>query len=140
MSGFLRESSRPLFQRHHRNNKDESDFLYKNVLLTKECRINTGVTGFLSLRLPPDTPVFDYGEGQPSFVENVLNPKPKPDILTQYESDTQVYDPAPHDLQTVIDKMKHYDSAIVSASGDFVIEHHRDSGIRDRENAICVDV
>ena len=118
---------------------DEADFLYKNVLLTKECRINTGVTGFLSLRLPPDTPLFDYGEGQPSFVENVLNPKPQPDILTQYESDEQVYDPAPHDLQTVIDKMKRYDSAIVSASGDFVIEHHRDSGVAKMQYALTFE-
>ena len=119
--------------------QDESDFVYKNVLLTKECRINADVTGFLSLRLPPDTPVFDYGESQPSFVENVLNPKPKPDILTRYESDVQVYDPAPHDLQTVIDKMKHYDSAIVSASGDFVIEHHRDTGIAKTQYALTFE-
>ena len=119
--------------------QDESDFLHKDVLLTKECRINTGVTGFLSLRLPPDTPVFDYGEGQQSFVENVLNPKPKPDLLTQYESDAQVYDPAPHDLQTVIAKMKHYDSTIVSASGDFVIEHHTDAGIAKTQYALTFE-
>ncbi len=121
--------------------QDEADFLYKNVLLTKECRVNTDVTDFLSLRLPPDTPVFDYVEGQPSFVENVLNPKPRPDILTQYESDEQVYDPAPHDLQTVIDKMKHYDSAIVSASGDFVIEHHnyRGAGIAKTQYALTFE-
>ena len=121
--------------------QDEADYLYKNVLLTKECRVNTDVTDFLSLRLPPDTPVFDYVEGQPSFVENVLNPKPKPDILTQYESDEQVYDPAPHDLQTVIAKMKHYDSAIVSASGDFVIEHHnyRGAGIAKTQYALTFE-
>ena len=117
----------------------EADFLYKNVLLTKQCRINTDVTAFLSQRLPPDTPVFDYVEGQPSFVDNVLNPKPKPDILTQYESDAQVYDPAPHDLQTVIAKMKHYDSAIVSASGDFVIEHYRDAGIAKTQYALTFE-
>ena len=119
--------------------QDEADFVYKNVLLTKQCRINTDVTGFLSLRLPPDTPVFDYGEGQQSFVENVLNPKPKPDLLTQYESDEEVYDPAPHDLQTVIAKMKHYDSAIVSASGDFVIEHYMDSGIAKTQYALTFE-
>ncbi len=117
----------------------EADFLYKNVLLTKQCRINTDVTAFLSQRLPPDTPVFDYVEGQPSFVDNVLNPKPKPDILTQYESDAQVYDPAPHDLQTVIAKMKHYDSAIVSASGDFVIEHYGDAGIAKTQYALTFE-
>ncbi len=116
--------------------QDEADFLDKDVLLTKQCRINIDVTAFLSQRLPPDTPVFDYVEGQQSFVENVLNPKPKPDILTQYESDAQVYDPAPHDLQTVIAKMKHYDSAIVSVSGDFVLEHHRDSGIAKTQYAL----
>ena len=119
--------------------QDEADFLHKNVLLTKECRINTEVTNFLSLRLPPDTPVFDYGEGQQSFVENVLNPKPKPNILTQYESDEQVYDPAPHDLQTIIAEMKHYDSAVVSATGDFVIEHHRDTGIAKTQYALTFE-
>ena len=119
--------------------QDGADFIYKDVLLTKQCQINTGVTAFLSQSLPPDTPVFDYVEGQQSFVENVLNPKPKPDILTQYESDAQVYDPAPHDLQTVIAKMKHYDSAIVSASGDFVIEHHRGAGIAKTQYALTFE-
>ncbi len=119
--------------------QDEADFIYKDVLLTKQCRINTDVTAFLSLRLPPDTPVFDYEEGQQSFVGNVLNPKPKPDILTQYESDKQVYDPAPHDLQTVIAQMKHYDSAIVSASGDFVIEHHRGAEIAKTQYALTFE-
>ena len=33
----------------------DADFLYKYVLLTKQCRINTGVTEFLSLPLPPET-------------------------------------------------------------------------------------
>ena len=119
--------------------QDGTGFVYKNVLLTKQCRLNTGVTAFLSQRLPPDTPVFDYVEGQPSFVENVLNPKPKPDILVQYESDAQIYDLAPHDLQTVIAEMKHYDSAIVSASGDFVVEHHRDAGIAKTQYALTFE-
>ena len=119
--------------------QDEADFVYKDVLLTKQCRINTDVTAFLSLRLPPDTPVFDHGEGQPSSAGNVLNPKPKPDILTQYESDKQVYDPAPHDLPTVITKMKRNDSAIVSASGDFVIEHHRSAGIAKTQYALTFE-
>ena len=119
--------------------QDEADFIYKDVLLTKQCRLNTDVTAFLSLRLPPDTPINDYEEGQQSFVGNVLNPKPKPDILTQYESDKQVYDPAPHDLQTVIAKIKHYDSAIVSASGDFVIEHHRGAGIAKTQYALTFE-
>ena len=119
--------------------QDDADFIYKDVLLTKQCQINTDVTEFLSLRLPPDTPVFDYEEGQQSFVGNVLNPKPKPDILTQYESDAQTYDPAPHDLPTIITKMKHYDSAIISASGDFVIEHHRSSGIAKTQYALTFE-
>ena len=69
----------------------------------------------------------------------MLNPKPKPDILTQYESDDQTYDPAPYDLPTVIAKMAHYDSAIVSASGDFVIEHHRKSGIAKTQYALTFE-
>ena len=32
-----------------------ADFVYKNVLLTKQCRINTDITEFLSLPLPPET-------------------------------------------------------------------------------------
>ena len=119
--------------------QDAADFVYKNILLTKQCRLNTGVTAFLSQSLPPDTPIFDYVEGQQSFAENVLNPKPKPDILTQYESDEQVYDPAPYDLQTIIAEMKHYDSAIVSASGDFVIEHHRGAGIAKTQYALTFE-
>ena len=119
--------------------QDGADFIYKDALLTKQCRINTGVTAFLSQSLPPDTPVFDYVEGQQSFVGNVLNPKPKPDILIQYESDDQVYNPAPHDLQTVIAKMKHSDSAIVSASGDFVIEHHGGAGIAKTQYALTFE-
>ena len=47
--------------------------------------------------------------------------------------------PRPHDLQTVIAKMKHYDSAIVSASGDFVLEHHRDSGIAKTQYALTFE-
>ena len=119
--------------------QNETDFIYKNVLLTKQCRLNTDVTEFLSLGLPPETPVFDYVNGQPSSAGNVLNPKPKPDILTQYESDEQSYDPAPYGLPTVIAKMKHYDSAIVSASGDFVIEHHRGSGIAKTQYALTFE-
>ena len=86
--------------------------------------------------LPPETPVFDYGESHTRSVGDLLNPKPKPDILTQYESDAQTYDPAPFDLPTVIAQMKHYDSAIVSASGDFVIEHHRKPGIAKTQYAL----
>ena len=34
--------------------QDEADFVYKNVLLTKQCRLNTDITEFLSLPLPPE--------------------------------------------------------------------------------------
>jgi len=34
--------------------QDDADFLYKNVLITKQCRINTDITEFLSLPLPPE--------------------------------------------------------------------------------------
>ena len=116
--------------------QDGADFILKDVLLTKQCRVNTDVTAFLSLRLPPDTPVFDYGESHPRSVGDLLNPKPKPDILTQYESDEQTYDPAPFDLPTVITQMEHYDRAIVSASGNFVVEHHRRAGIAKTQYAL----
>ena len=113
--------------------------IVKNVLLTKQCRLNTDITRFLSLVLPPDTSVFDYGESHTRSVSDLLNPKPKPDILTQYESDEQTYDPAPFDLPTVIAKMKHYDSAIISVSGDFVIEHHRKPGIAKTQYALTFE-
>ena len=119
--------------------QDGEDFILKNVLLTKQCRLNADFTAFLSLGLPPDTPVFDYGESHTRSVGDLLNPKPKPDILTQYESDAQTYDPAPFDLPTVIAQMKHYDNAIVSASGDFVIEHHRKPGIAKTQYALTFE-
>ena len=119
--------------------QDGADFIVKNVLLTKQCRLNTDITAFLSLGLPPDTPVFDHGESHTRSVGDLLNPKPKPDILTQYESDDQTYDPAPFDLPTVIAQVKYYDSAIVSASGDFVIEHHRKPGIAKTQYALTFE-
>ncbi len=119
--------------------QDGEDFILKNVLLTKQCRLNADVTAFLSLGLPPDTPVFDYGESHTRSVGDLLNPKPKPDILTQYESDDQTYDPPPFDLPTVLTQMEHYDSAIVSASGDFVIEHHRKPGISKTQYALTFE-
>ncbi len=54
--------------------QNDADFLYKGVLLTKQCQLNTDITEFLSLVLPPDTPVFDHGAGQPSSAGNVLKP------------------------------------------------------------------
>jgi len=35
--------------------------------------------------------------------------------------------------------MKHHDSAIVSASGDFVIEHYMDSGIAKTQYALTFE-
>ena len=125
------------------------DLIFKNVLLTKECRLNTDVTELLGLDLPPDTPIFDHGIGKPSTVGDVLNPESKPDIRTLFgssampgksdEPDQQAYNPAVFDLGTIITKMKHSNSSVVSASGDFVVEHHRRPGIAKTEYALTFE-
>ncbi len=125
------------------------DLIFKNVLLTKECRLNTDVTELLGLDLPPDTPIFDHGIGKPSTVGDVLNPESKPDIRTLFgssampgksdEPDQQAYNPAVFDLGTIITKMKHSNSSVVSASGDFVVEHHRKSGVAKTEYALTFE-
>ena len=125
------------------------NLIFKNVLLTKECRLNTDVTELLGLGLPPETPIFDYGIGKRSTVGDVLNPESKPDIRTLFgssampgksdEPDQHAYNPAVFDLETIITKMKHSDSSVVSASGDFVIEHHRRPGIAKTEYALTFE-
>ena len=55
------------------------------------------------------------------------------------EPDQHPYNPAVFDLETLITKMKHADSAVVSASGDFVIEHHRRPGIAKTEYALTFE-
>ena len=114
---------------------EDEDLIFKNILLTKQCRLNTDVAALFSLGLPPDA----------------SNPesKSKPDIRKLFGSsampvksdgsDQQVYDPAVFDLETLITKMKHADSAVVSVSGDFVIEHHRKSGIAKTEYALTLE-
>ena len=129
--------------------EEKGEPVLKNVLLTKQCRLNTDVTELLDLSLPPETFVFDYETGKPSTVGDVLNPESKPDIRKLFgsfdmpgrsdRSDQQVYDPAVFDLETLITKMKHADSSIVSASGDFVIEHHIKPGIAKTEYALTFE-
>ena len=121
----------------------------KSVLLTKQCRLNTDVTELLDLGLPLDTFIFDYETGKPSTVGDVLNPVFKPDIRKLFgnsdmpgrsdEPDQHAYNPAVFDLETLITKMKHADSSIVSASGDFVIEHHIKPGIAKTEYALTFE-
>ena len=111
------------------------DFIFKNVLITKQCRLNTDVTELLNLRLPFGTSVFVYGTGKPSTIGDVLNPVSKPDIRKLFGSSAmpgsgqQVYNPAVFDLETLITKMKQTDSSVVSGSGDFVIAYHNEVGI-----------
>ena len=125
--------------------QEGEDLIFKNVLLTKQCQLNTDVTELLGLGLPPETPVFDFGTDKPSTVGNVLNPKAKPDIRTLFGSsampgaDQHAYNPAVFDLETIITKMKHSDSSVVSLSGDFVIEHHRKPGIAKTEYALTFE-
>ena len=125
--------------------QEGEDLIFKNVLLTKQCQLNTDVTELLGLGLPPETPVFDYGTDKSSTVGAVLNPEAKPDIRTLFGSSTMpgadqhTYNPAVFDLETLITKMKHSDSSVVSLSGDFVIEHHRRPGIAKTEYALTFE-
>ena len=129
--------------------QESGEPVLKNVLLTKQCRLNTDVTELFGLGLPLDTPIFDYGAGKPSTVGDVLNPVSKPDIRRLFGSadmpvksdgsDQHIYNPAVFDLETLIAKMKHAHSSVVSASGDFVIEHHRRPGIAKTEYALAFE-
>ena len=125
--------------------QEKGEPVLKNVLLTKQCRLNTDVTELLGLGLPPDAVIFDYGTFKPRTVGDVLNPEAKPDIRKLFGSsampgaDQQAYNPTMFDLETLITKMKHADSSIVSASGDFVIEHHIKPGIAKTEYALTFE-
>ncbi len=129
--------------------EEKGEPVLKTVLLTKQCRLNTDVTELLDLGLPLDTFIFDYGTGKPSTVGDVLNPESKPDIRKLFGSsdmpgssdkpDQHAYNPAVFDLETLVTKMKHADSSTVSASGDFVIEHHIKPGIAKTEYALMFE-
>ena len=129
--------------------QEKGEPVLKKVLLTKQCRLNTDVTELLDLGLPLDTSIFDYGTGKPSTIGEVLNPVSKIDIRKLFGSsdmpgrsddpDQHAYNPAMFDLETLIAKMKHADSAVVSASGDFVIEHHRRPGIAKTAYALTFE-
>ena len=129
--------------------QEKGEPVLKTVLLTKQCRLNTDVTELLDLGLPLDTFIFDYGTGKPSTVGDVLNPESKPDIRKLFGSsdmpgssdkpDQHAYNPAVFDLETLVTKMKHADSSTVSASGDFVIEHHIKPGIAKTEYALTFE-
>ena len=129
--------------------QEKGEPVLKNVLLTKQCQLNTDVTELLRLGLPLDTSIFNYGTGKPSTVGDVLNPESKPDIRKLFGSsdmpvksdgsDQHAYNPAVFDLETLITKMKHADSSIVSVNGDFVIEHHRRPGIAKTEYALTFE-
>ncbi len=129
--------------------EEKGEPVLKTVLLTKQCRLNTDVTELLDLGLPLDTFIFDYGTGKPSTVGDVLNPESKPDIRKLFGSsdmpgssdkpDQHAYNPAVFDLETLVTKMKHADSSTVSASGDFVIEHHIKPGIAKTEYALTFE-
>ncbi len=129
--------------------QEKGEPVLKKVLLTKQCRLNTDVTGLLDLGLPLDTSIFDYGTGKPSTVGDVLNPVSKPDIRKLFGSsampvksdgsDQHTYNPSVFDLEAIITQMKHADSSVVSASGNFVIEHHRKPGIAKTEYALTFE-
>ena len=122
--------------------------IYKDVLLTKQCRVNTDVTELLSLGQHPATPVIDYADGRQKTITDVLNPKvidtwillknaTMPD--KKDASNQQIYNPASIDLDTIIAKMKEYDDALLSASGKFVIEHHQETRVAKTEYALTIE-
>ena len=80
----------------------------------------------------------------------VLNLESEPDNRTQLgnanaqDKNSGVGNPAddaaPLALETIITKMKHYDNAVVSVTGDFVMEHYQDSGIGKKEYTLMFEV
>ena len=73
----------------------------------------------------------------------VQNLESDPDDRTQFGnanaqgenngSDQQINNATPVDLETIITKMKHYESSIISVTGDFVMERHRGTEIKKNE-------
>ena len=57
-----------------------ANFTFKNVLLTKQCQINTDVSQLLSLDLSTDTSVYDYRVRHPRMVDDL---EVKPNFQTQ---------------------------------------------------------
>ena len=124
------------------------NIIYKAVLLTKQCRINTNVTELLSLGLHPATLVIDYADGRQKTIADVLNPKINDTWILlknatlpdrKDASNQQIYKPTSIDLDTIIAKMKEYDDALLSATGKFVIEHHKETGIAKTEYALTIE-
>ena len=76
----------------------------------------------------------------------VLNLEAEPDNRTQLGnvnaqgendgSDQQVNNASPLDLETIITKMKHYDNAVTSVTGDFVMEQHSGPEIQKDEYSL----
>ena len=57
-----------------------ANFIFKNVLLTKQCQVNADVSQLLSLDLSTNTSVYDYGVGHPRTVGDL---EVKPNFQTQ---------------------------------------------------------
>ena len=60
--------------------QQEANFIFRNVLLTKQCQVNTNVNQLLNLDLSTDTSVFDYRVGHPRTVDDL---EVKPNFQTQ---------------------------------------------------------
>ena len=79
----------------------------------------------------------------------VLNLEAEPDNRTQLGNadvpgkdkgtDQQVNNAAPLDLETIITKMKHYDHAVTSVTGDFVMEQHLGTEIEKDEYTLTLE-
>ena len=59
-----------------------ANFIVKNVLLTKQCQLNTDISELLRLDLSTNTSVFDYGVGHPRTVGDL---EVKPNFQTQLD-------------------------------------------------------
>ena len=57
-----------------------ANFIFKNVLLTKRCQLNTDVSKLLRLQISTDTSVYDYGVDHPRTVGDL---EVKPNFQTQ---------------------------------------------------------